>query len=181
MKTLKKTMYAFLICMTAMVASCSSDDDNNTDDGGAGGGGDELFTAVIDGADFAASTDQASLIGGSLTSSGGSMTFVAQGSTNTGDFINIAIINYDGVGSYRTGDVITNANTIQYGEVSGGANIWGSNLATAALGTLEPGTIEITSQSDTGAQGTFSFEGYNAAQETTKTVTQGKFTIVFDN
>jgi len=179
MKTLKKSAYLLLLCLAVVATSCKSDDDNNEEE--EGGNGTELFTAKIDGANFAASTDFETLIGGSLTTSQNGMVLVAQGSTNDGDFINFSITEYNGVGTYTTGDDIMNPNGIQYGEVSGGATIWASNLATAALGTLRPGEINVTSQDETGAKGTFSFEGYNAQGMTTKNVTEGKFEVIFDN
>lgn len=179
MKTLKQL--SIVLCMALAVLSCNKDDDDNASAGG-GGGGDESFTASVDGAAFAADTDLATLIGGSLTSSGGQMVLVGQGSTNNGDFINFSIVNYNGTGTYTTGDALSNANSIQYGEVAGqSAVIWGSNLATAVLGTLRAGEIVVTVQDDTHAEGTFSFEGYNSADMSTKNVTSGAFNIVFDN
>ena len=180
MKTLKKSAYLLLLCLAVVATSCKKDDDNN-DEEGEQGGGTELFTAKVDGANFAASTDLATLIGGSLSTTQNGMILVAQGSTNDGDFINFSITDYDGVGTYTTGDDIMNPNSIQYGEVAGGATVWASNLATAALGTLRAGEIKVTSQNESSVKGTFSFEGYDGQGMTTKNVTEGKFEVNFDN
>lgn len=180
MNTLKKSMYVLMLFTAAFFTACSSDDDNNEGEDDNGGGA-ELFTAKVGGVAFTASTNPASLIGGSLTSNSNGMVLVAQGSTNSGDFINFTITDYNGTGTYTTGDDVQNTNMIQYGEVSGGANVWASNLATAALGTLRAGEIKVTFQDANGAKGTFTFEGYNAQNMTTKNVTEGKFEIAFDN
>lgn len=180
MKTLKKL--SIVLCMALAVVSCNKDDDDNASAGGAGGGGDESFSASIDGTAFEADTDLATLIGGSLTTNAGQTVLVAQGSTNSGDFINFSILNYNGVGTYTSGDNLTNPNSIMYGELAGNTiNSWASNLATAVVGGLRAGEIVVTAQDDDGAEGTFSFEGYNAEDMTTKSVTQGQFKIVFDN
>lgn len=162
-------MIGSLITLT----SCSSDDDNGGDNGG--GNGNEFLTAKIDGADFAASQSPAVIVGAQSTNG----ILAVQGGDNNGNTINFAIQNYNGVGTYTTGDNLTNANLIQYLQISPVAG-WASNLATAALGTLNPGTIEITSDDGTTVEGTFSFDGYNADDMTTKVVTQGSFKAIFD-
>ncbi|GAB5399070.1 MAG: hypothetical protein Aureis2KO_06550 [Aureisphaera sp.] len=179
MKTFKTVLLLFLF--SAVLISCSKDDDSG-DSEATSGGGSESFSASIDGADFAASTDPATLIGATLSTNNGITVLTAQGSTNNGSFINFTIMNYDGTGTYTTGDNLSNPNLIQYGELNGTtASAWGSNLATAAVGGLQPGEINITKQDDDGAEGTFSFEGYNANDTSTKMITQGQFKVTFDN
>ncbi|MBX2827946.1 MAG: hypothetical protein KTR22_07275 [Flavobacteriaceae bacterium] len=179
MKTFKTVFFLFLF--SAVLVSCSKDDDSS-DSAAAGSGGGESFSAKIDGAEFAASTDPATLIGATLSTNNGITVLTGQGSTNSGDFINFTIMNYDGTGTYTSGDNLSNPNIIQYGELNGTtANVWASNLATAAVGGLQAGEIRITSQDDDGAEGTFSFEGYNAADMSTKMITEGQFVITFDN
>lgn len=174
MKTIKKRVYATMVCVALILTGCSK---NNDDDGGGGdtGGGAESFTAKIDGTSFSASNDPATLIGAQLNSG----VFVAQGSDNSGNAINFNITSYTGAGTYHTGDLLTNPNMIQYVRVSpqGG---WGSNLATAALGTLTPGTIVISSDNGTVIEGTFSFEGYNSSDMSTKMITEGSFKVNLD-
>ena len=177
MKTIKKTIYISLLCLAVVLTGCSSsDDDNNNDDNGDDGnnGGSEFFTATVAGSGFEASTDPTSLIGAGLSTNNGITIATAQGSTNNGKFINFSIINYDGPGTYTTGDDLTNTNGIMYGEISP-LGTWASNGVTSIVGGLQAGEIVITSDSDGVLEGTFSFEGYNAETETSKMITSGSF------
>lgn len=184
MKTLKHTLYYTFLCLALVMTSCNKDDDgaeNNEQNNNNGGGG-ELFTAKIDGADFSASTDPATLIGGTKSTNNGMTLITGQGSTNDGDFINFSVFGYNGPGTYTTGDDLSNTNFIQYGELVGqSANVWASNLATAAVGGLMPGEIVVTKDADGKLEGTFSFEGYNGMDMTTKMVTEGQFKLTLDN
>ncbi len=180
MKTFKKVLFLFVFA--AALVSCSNDDDSGDSGNSGTNGGGESFSAKIDGADFAASTDPATLIGATMSTNNGTTLLTAQGSTNNGDFINFTIMNYNGTGTYTTGDDLSNPNLIQYGELNGTtANVWASNLATAAVGGLQAGQINVTAQDENGAEGTFSFEGYNAADMSTKMITEGQFKVSFDN
>lgn len=182
MKALKK--FAVLFFMSLAIVACSSDDDGGDDgsnNNNNNNGGGELFTAKVDGATFSASTDPATLIGGTLSSSGGITVLAAQGSTNDGKFINFQIINYTGVGTYATGDDLSNANQIMYGELQGSTAVsWASNAIVALSGAIGPGEIVVTAEDGTMAEGTFSFEGYNGDDMTVKNITEGQFKITFD-
>ncbi len=180
MKTIKKTILIAFAGMALVFTSCNKDDDGG-DDGSTSGGG-EFFTAKVDGNSFAASTDIATLIGATKTTNNGVTLVTAQGSTNDGDFINFSIFSYNGTGTYTTGDNLTNPNMIQYGEVKGQtAQVWGSNLASSAVGGLIAGKITITVDADGVLEGTFSFEGYNADNMSTKNITEGSFKVTIDN
>lgn len=118
MKTLKKTLYYSFLFIAMAFTSCSGDD--NGDTGEMGGEGDpgsgvvEHLTAKIDGTDFTASLDPASLIGATTSTSNGISSATAQGSTNNGDFINFSIIGYTGPGEYKTGDnLFLSPNTVR--------------------------------------------------------------------
>ena len=175
MRNLKQLMLFVMIGSLIALTSCSSDDDNGGDNGG--GNGDEFLTAKIDGADFAAAQSPAVIVGAQSTSG----VLAVQGGDNNGNTISMAIPNYNGVGTYTTGDVITNTSFIQYLTLNGTTpNTWASGLGSAAVGTIMPGTIEITSDDGTTVEGTFTFDGYNAADMTTKVVTQGSFKAIFD-
>jgi hypothetical protein len=173
MKTIKQTFYLSLICLALVASGCSKNNDDGS--GGDTGGGSESFSAKVDGSNFSASNDPATLIGARLNSG----VFTAQGSDNSGNAINFTINSYTGAETYRTGDLLTNPNLIQYVRVSP-TGAWGSNLATAALGTLTPGTIVITSDNGTVVEGTFSFEGYNSSDMSTKMITEGRFKVNLD-
>ena len=154
MKNLK--LFLLLVCVSVFV-SCS---DAADDDLGLSGEG--TFTAKVDGADFASLK---ATVGASITSNTASI----QGSNAGGEYIRISIMNYSGVGTYKTGDAVNNTNIIQYGTVNPVA-AW---VSTFNLGT---GTIEITEETNTTISGTFSFTGINSsAGNSSKTVTEGKF------
>ncbi len=176
-----KQLTTILFLALALV-SCNKDDDSNNE-AGSGDGGSEYFRAQVDGSGFEADTDLATLIGASLVTNNGLTVLTAQGSTNNGNYINFNIIGYDGVGTYTVADDLTNANMISYGELNGGSvEAWIANGVLALGGNIAPGEIVITSQNDTMAEGTFSFEGLNAnSGNSKKTITSGEFKVVFDN
>ena len=154
MKTLKKVL--FFVCLS-VIFSCS---DANDDDLGITGEG--TFTAKVDGTVF---TSLTSTVGATVTNG----VAAVQGSKSDGEYIRFNILNYNGVGTYTTGDAVTNVNTIQYGTVSPVAT-WISTFTSGS------GTIEITEDTATTISGTFSFTGINSsANNSTKTVTEGKF------
>jgi hypothetical protein len=57
--------------------------------------------------------------------------------------------------------------------------VWGSDLATSSAG-IGPGEIVITVDADGKIEGTFTFEGYNAQNMTSKMITEGKFKVTID-
>lgn len=172
MRKLKQFVFVLTAISVVTYTSCSSSDDGVGDNNG-----DEFLTAKIDGNAFAAAQSPAVIVG--AQSSNGVL--VVQGGDNDGNTINLAIQNYTGVGTYATGDNLTNANLIQYLQIKPSISGWGSNLATAVIGGLTAGSIKITSDDGTTVEGTFSFEGYNGDDQSTKMVTEGEFKAVFDN
>jgi len=171
MRKLNQMMLLVMTIVLVTFTSCSSDDDNG------GGSGDEFLTATIDGSSYAAAQSPAVIVGAQSTNG----ILAVQGGTNEGNTISMAISNYSGVGTYTTGDNISNNNFIQYLTISGTTpTTWASGLGSAAAGGIMPGTIEVTSDDGTTVEGTFSFDGYNAADMTTKVVTNGKFKASFD-
>jgi len=171
MKILKKSIYYSFLCLALIVSSCSSSDDDGTGgDDGSGTSGDEFLTAKVDGADYAAAQDPAVIVGAQIAGS----ILIFQGGTNEGVTIQGTINGYNGVGTYTTGDDITNTNSLNYITVTPVA-LWGSTF------NIGSGTIEITSDDGTTIEGTFSFEGFNASDSTTKTITNGSFKAILDN
>ncbi len=150
------TVFAFTSC-------------NNNDDDEGGSGGDEFLTAKIDGADFAASTSPATIIGATITNG----LLVVQGGDNSGNTISFQIFGYTGIGTYATADALTSTNGIRYITISPVAT-WDSSGVTSITG-IAPGTIEVTIDDGVTVEGTFSFEGYNASDMSTKNITQGEF------
>ena len=181
MKILKNSIYLMLMCTAVMFTACNSDDDNadmmEEDQGGSGA---EFFTAKVDGADWSADTDLATLIGASLTTSSGITVLVAQGSTNEGSFINFNIIGYDGPGTYPiANDDLQNASGALYGASPSQDDIFQANSIVALGGDIRAGSITVSAQDDNGAEGTFTFEATNG--DSTVNVTDGNFKVVFDN
>ena len=167
MKTLKNTFRILFLTLAVGFTSCSSDDDNGGGSGG-GGGGEEFLIAKVDGADFEAAQDPAVIV--SATTSNGVLTF--HGGNNSGNTIRGTIQSYTGVGTYTTGDNLTNVNSLTYLTLP--ANAW---MSTFDIGS---GTVTITSDDGTTVEGTFSFEGYNASDQTTKSITNGSFKAIID-
>ncbi len=167
MKTLKiKTLFIILFC-TTLFLSCDNDDNDDSSSNG-----DEFLTAKIDGANFTASTDPATIIGATITNG----LLVVQGGDNSGNTISFQIFGYNGVGTYKTGDALTSTNQIMYITISPVAS-WSSSGVTSVTG-ITPGSINVTSEDGTTVEGTFSFEGYNANDMTKITITEGKFKAV---
>ncbi|MDO6596110.1 DUF6252 family protein [Oceanihabitans sp. 2_MG-2023] len=173
MRKLKQIMLFVMAVSLVTLTSCSNDDNGGSSGGGSG---DEYLTAKVGGSNFSAAQDPSVIVGAQSTNG----VLAVQGGDNSGNTISITLPNYNGVGTYVTGDSLTNQNGIQYLEISPALNSWASNFATAALGTLDSGTIEITSDDGTTVEGTFSFEGYNADAMTTKMITEGTFRANFD-
>ncbi len=152
MKTLKNT---FLLLFVAFLCSCSDETDETLGITGEGN-----LTAKVDGETF---ISLKAAVGASVTSGVAAI----QGSNAGGEYINMTIMNYNGVGVYKTGDVLTNTNIIQYGTINP-ISSWISTLGSGS------GTIEITEDNETTISGTFSFTGVNS-NNTSKTITEGIF------
>lgn len=155
---MKKFKTLFVLAFVSLIFSCS---DATDEDLGLTGEG--TFTAKVDGADFASLK---ATVGATVTNGIAAI----QGSNAGGEYIRISITSYTGVGTYKTGDALTNTSSIQYGTVNPIA-AW---ISTFNIGN---GTIEITEDTSTKISGTFSFKGSytNNGTTTAKTVTEGKF------
>ncbi|MDC9723689.1 MAG: DUF6252 family protein [Urechidicola sp.] len=167
MKNFKIKFLLIAVFTVVAFTSCNNDDDDN-----GGGSGDEFLTAKIDGADFAASTSPATIIGATITNG----LLAVQGGDNSGNTISFQVFGYTGLGVYATADALTSTNGIRYITISPVAT-WDSSGVTSIIG-ITPGRIEVTFDDGVTVEGTFSFEGYNAADMTTKTITEGEFKAV---
>lgn len=154
MKTLK-LIFAFTLLLG--ISSCS---DSTDEDLGLSGEG--SLTAKIDGSNFEAlSVAVVATISNNVAA--------IQGSNSEGEYIRLHISNYNGVGTYTTGNSISNTNSAMYGTV----NPVISWVSTFDIGS---GTIEVTEETDSFINGTFLFTGINSDGNTTsKTITQGTF------
>ncbi len=159
MKTFKKLSILFFLAL--LCVSCSSNDEDNPIEGSDG-----FLTAKIEGDSF--SSIEISLSAIKSTNQNGTALNM-QGSNSVGNFIGIGIFNYNGVGTYKTGNAVGNANSLTYGTV----NPLESWISTLIAGD---GTIEITAETDTHVEGTFTFTG-EGKNNSTKTITEGKFRL----
>ena len=152
MKKLKNVF--FFVCLSALI-SCSDAADEDLGISGEGS-----FTAKVDGVIF---TSLKATVGASVSNEVAAI----QGSKSDGEYIRINILNYTGVGTYTTGDAVTNVNSIQYSTVSP-ISTW---ISTFNQGT---GTIKITEDTSSTISGTFSFTGVQDGFAN-KIVTEGTF------
>lgn len=176
MKLIKKITYVMFLFAAVAFTACSSDDDaaaNNNENGNGNGNGDgnasEFLTAKIDGADFEAAQDPAVIVAASI----GNGVLSIQGGQNDGQTIRATINGYDGPGTYTTGDGLNNTNQLMYVTLTPVAT-W---MSTFNIGS---GTLEVTSDDGDVIEGTFSFEGFNAEDNTTKNITEGAFKAVIE-
>ncbi|MEM8601012.1 MAG: DUF6252 family protein [Bacteroidota bacterium] len=161
------TLFALLLAFVALpLAGCDSSDDDD-------GGGDSIdcpnaasgtFTAQAGGTSFDAVCIQANFDSG---------VFFIAGIVNLGDGgasqrqINISVPSAS-VGQRQLG--LISGITVTYADVSPS----GQDVFLAMSGTLN-----ITTLSDSGASGTFSFEGANQTMSSTISVTNGSFDVTF--
>jgi hypothetical protein len=164
MKTIKKTVYAIIVCVALILTGCSKNNDDGAGAGDPSGMGSEFLTAKVNGTSFEAAQDPAVIVG--ATVSNGIMAF--QGGKNDGETIRGTITGYNGPGTYTTGDDISNANSLTYLTLTPVAS-W---MSTFNIGS---GTVTVTSDNGTTIEGTFSFEGFNAADQSTKNISEGRF------
>jgi hypothetical protein len=171
MKTFKKSAYLVMLCVAVMFTACKSDDNNNEEEGGQGGGsnGTEFLTAKVDGVDFEAAQDPAVIVSAAVNNN----VMAFQGGKNNGETIRGTLNDYSGVGTYRTGNDISNVNSLTFLTLTPVA-AWTSTF------NIGSGTIEVTSDDGSIIEGTFAFEGFNGADQTTKTITQGNFKAIID-
>ncbi len=171
MKTLKKSIYLILLSTAVMFTACNKDDDNNDQgqNNQQNNNGAEFLTAKVDGVMFEAAQDPAVIVSASI----GNSVLAVQGGKNNGETIRATINNYTGVGTYLTGNDISNPNSLTYLTLNPVAS-W---MSTFNIGT---GTLEVTFDDGETIEGTFSFEGFNAQDQTTKTITEGNFKAVIE-
>jgi hypothetical protein len=148
-------VFLLLISFVSVIISCS-----DTTDEDLGITAEGSFSAKVDGVTF---TSLKVAVGATVTNGIAAI----QGSNSGGDYIRLNIMNYTGIGTYKTGNSLTNVNSISYGTIDPIAT-WVSTF------NIGDGTIEITGDTSTTITGTFSFTGISDGK-TNKTVTEGKF------
>lgn len=153
-----------------MFTACNKDDDNNEEgQNSQNNNGTEFLTAKVDGVMFEAAQDPAVIVAAAVSNN----VLTIQGGKNNGETIRGTINGYSGVGTYLTGNDISNPNSLTYLTINPVAS-W---MSTFNIGS---GTLEVTFDDGNTIEGTFSFEGFNAQDQTTKTVTEGNFKAIID-
>lgn len=159
MKTLK-TFGALCILTATFLFSCSSDDSDGISSGGFS------LKAKVDGANYSNSSffDPMAVIANN--------TLMIQSSDNNGNAIQIQVTNYEGIGSYTSGNNNLLAGYINY--LKAGATVGQFRTFTSVRGD---GNVEITEVTDTYVKGTFSATAPENIENPTETVeiTQGTF------
>lgn len=155
MKNLKISLIAIFACL--FVTACGSSDDL----GLGGGDGGKTLTVKIDGTNYSAAslTTSAIVTNGILT---------IQGGKTNGETIRVTIMNYTGVGTYKTGDNISNTNSMNYITLTPIAT-WSSTF------NIGSGSITVTKDTGSEIEGTFNFVGVNG--NSSKNFTDGKFAM----
>ncbi|QNM84668.1 hypothetical protein H9W90_10715 [Polaribacter pectinis] len=151
MKTLQKIL---LFISATVLISCSATDND------LGVSGEGSFSAKVNGEEFISLSVS---VGATVANN----VLAVQGSKSSGEFIRLNIMNYTGVGTYKTGDAVTNASSMIYGTINPVAS-WTSTF------NIGSGTVIVTEETATTVTGTFSFEGVNT-NAGNKTITEGKF------
>lgn len=141
--------------------SCSSDD--------GGGGSSAGVNAKVDGKSFKSYVAQATQV---------SNTLVIQSSDKQGRSIQIMIMDFDGVGTYVSGDDNPLHGYVQYTGPIDINNPMDVDAYTSVKGT---GTVEITEINETGVKGTFTATAVLAEEDSTESVaiTNGTINVQF--
>lgn len=153
MKTIFKL--SILIAFVTLFIACTDDDPTTGSNSGSS------LTAKVDGQDFASMEASASAI---ITNG----VLALQGSDASGNFIRMNIMSYNGAGTYKSGDALSNTNSMSYGTVSP-VQAWTSTF------NIGSGTLTVTSDDGSTIEGTFTFDGVDGSS--TKSITNGKFRV----
>ncbi|HEY0047050.1 MAG TPA: hypothetical protein VGB44_10105 [Flavobacterium sp.] len=164
LQKLKRIGKIGIVAMALVVASCSDDDDN----GGGGGTPDGYFlTAKVDGNNYSNSEffEPSVIMQGNM--------LMIQSSNNSGDAFQIQIPNYNGVGTYNSGNNDLTQGYINYSDM---LTIPNMVSYTSVRGT---GQVIITEVSDTEIEGTFTATAIENVENSTNDVaiTDGKFRV----
>lgn len=168
MKTITKLSYALFLSLSFALFSCSGDDDNgstNNNNNNNNNNSSEYVKAKVDGQNFSSSTTIDAVAASNPTAN----VLTVQGSDNSGKYIHIMLMSYNGEGTYDVSNQL-NGN-ITYGTISPIASY------SSAAGGGATGEVVITSVSATKVEGTFTFTGRKMEEGSTETVTvtQGEF------
>lgn len=167
MKTLK--FLTVILFASILLVGCNKSDDDGGDNPSAGSGS---FTAQVDGSDFSGSI----AANATLVNSNGVSVLTMLASNASGNAINIIINPFDGEGTYQISDssVFTTASYIE-ADASNPSNsmTWVAPFESSGV----VGEINISEQTETSVQGTFSFEARLQNGTDIVSVTNGEFNL----
>jgi uncharacterized protein DUF6252 len=160
-KTIFKTTIILLFVLVTY--SCSEDSINPIKD-------DVFLTAKVNGLDF----NTSNVIAASASVGNNSVLSLVAGkdSNNNTETITITVGNYNDTGTYTT-ESNSEIIFVYSDSPSGIIGIWAAS--SIDVGT---GTITITEDSAISLKGTFSFTGFNDVDDTTKSITEGRFSAL---
>ena len=153
-KTLKSILpkkALILLLISVMLGSCSSNDDSSDS-----GDSNYVLTAKVDGVNFS----RDNVVVSALNSQTDFYTILAVGDTSIGLTLSSPV---------STGTFTASETTVFSYQQNVPFIVWGANADAGS------GTITITENTDTYIKGTFSFTGFNPADNTSKEVTEGVF------
>lgn len=162
---MKKISILLVAAVTLLAMSCkkSSSSTNNNNSGGAGS-----MSAKVAGSVWSPNL----AVVGNRSVSGGT-TVVTIGGTGSQGQINLTLGSYTGAGTYTFG--FSNPSSLAiFSTTTTNPQIWSAN---AGLGS---GSIVVTSDAGGYVKGTFSFNGVNTNDGTTKAITEGTFDVKVD-
>ncbi len=167
MQTTKRLLLLFTLVFT--VLSCSTDDDGN-DSGDTSGEG--QITAQIDGSSFTSASISTSA---TVQSAGGNDSLIILGTNSDGQAIQITLLGFDGEGDYTISPTSA-INAASYTEANV-SNPTQTQSWQAPYADGPEGNVDVTSYDGSSIEGTFSFTGRNASDDSLRAVTQGAFNI----
>lgn len=176
MKTKALKLFTIAMICIAGFTSCSKDDDNN-----GGDDGNFYFTAKIDGNDFSADMSNPTFTSIHKYHAESISISAMKDAANPGAGGFLININsgYSGTGTYTVGVGGEEENYARYmtgSMATSNLNSWAAETGNgSSANNVGTGTITITADANNIVEGTFSFEGYNNADQTTKQITAGKF------
>lgn len=158
MKTLKTLFSAAILSGAVLLSSCSGDDG-----GGSGGGSGYYLTAKVDGSNYKSYVEPTAVIAGGM--------LMIQSSTSAGDAIQIQVANYNGVGTYNSGN-----NNLSNGYINF-MDMGSPGQFVSYTSVRGSGTVEITAVDDTTVTGTFTATAKENVENPTDevSITNGKF------
>ncbi len=166
MKTFYATPCLLLIC-AIFSFSCSNDQDALPDE--------QFLTANINAEKYAVNSSSGKVHCEKILAHYGGIDLLVRVESNSGKNIEFRILNYRGKGRYSFGDNPMNKSWISYSEAAPPGN-WTAPFRIPGLGGIT-NHMEITDDDGTMIRGNFEFSGYEHAQLSWRSISQGSFNL----